>query len=286
MRRLAVLTVLLLVVTACEATIPPASPGSSPATTTPSPTDPPATIEASPAPTPTPAGATDDVAAEPDPATFLQVCRAFEGAGGEPPIPCEDAVTTALAAEAETAPTRVDVRFACEGAPSCTAPDPARVFVTVVADGTATEVEVTRASDGTVAATTTRPGTLATPPAFTPPAPALAALPGGPASLATRPPYPLCGEEETPMGGPYDEAARTCFLTGVLAGSPVEFVSRGDGTEGGPYVHLYRYSGSGGLELVTGEGGVWLRRVTGIAEAGGGLVFSIGGMSTAREPVP
>ncbi len=80
MRRLAVLTVLLLVVTACEATIPPASPGSSPAAATPSPTDPPATIEASPAPTPTPAGATDDAAAEPDPATFLQVCRAFEGA--------------------------------------------------------------------------------------------------------------------------------------------------------------------------------------------------------------
>ena len=46
------------------------------------------------------------------------------------------------------------------------------------------------------------------------------------------------------MGGPYDEAGRRCFLTGVLAGSPVEFATLGAGTEGGGIVRLYRYAGT------------------------------------------
>ncbi len=186
-----------------------------------------------------------------------------------------------------TAPTRVDVRFACEGAPSCTAPDPDRVFVTVVADGTATEVEVTRAADGTIAATATRPGTVATPPAFTPPAPALAALPGAPASLATRPPYPLCGQEETPMAGPYDEAARTCFLTGVLAGSPVEFVSTRRRDRGRAVRAPVPLLGLG-WPRARHRGGrrVAAQRSPGSPRPAAASCSTIGGMSTAREPVP
>jgi hypothetical protein len=88
------------------------------------------------------------------------------------------------------------------------------------------------------------------------------------------------------MGGPYDEAARTCFLAGVLAGSPVELASIGSGTEGRPFVVLYRYGGTGGIEQVFGEAGAWVRSRTGIGTAGGGLVFDVDGLATAREPVP
>jgi len=240
----------------------------------------------SPSVSPTATSAPSSEPLEPDPAAFLQVCWALDGPTDEPTLPCEDAVTTALAALSVTAPTRVDVRYACADAASCPAPDADRAFVTVVGDDTATEVEVSRSPDGTIDATAMRLGVEASPPVFSAPEPGLAAIPGGPASLAGRPPYPLCGQEQTPVAGPYDEAARTCFFTGVLAGSPVEFLSRGAGTEGQPYVHLYRYSGTGGVELVTGEGGTWLRRFTGIGEASGGLVFDAGGMSTRREPVP
>jgi hypothetical protein len=229
--------------------------------------------------------ASGDAPKEPDPATFLQVCRTLAGTESRPPVPCEDAVVAALAVLARTTPTRVEVA-ACGALMSCPKPDADRVFVDVLARGTTTEVELVRGTDGGLAVHGTGPGAIPVPPPYTAPPTGRAALPGAPASLASRPAYPLCGTEDTPMGGPYDERARTCFLDGVLAGSPVEFASVGRGTEGGQYVRLYRYDGSGGLEVVTGEDGAWQRAFTGIAEAGGGLVFDIGGMSTEREPVP
>jgi hypothetical protein len=147
-------------------------------------------------------------------------------------------------------------------------------------------VKVVLAADGGLSVSEVQPAVRPAVPAFAPPARGLATLAGAPASLAGRPAYPLCGTEHAPMGGPYDEAARTCFLTGVLAGSPVEFASLGAGTEGGPFVSLYRFAGAGGVQVVSGEGDAWTRRFAGIADAGGGLVFDIGGLSGAPEPVP
>lgn len=285
-RRLLILAV-ILVVAACDVVPTPTPratrPASAPPALSPTPVVSP-TVDASAEPTPSASESAEP--ARPDPAAFLQVCRAVPGPRETPPIPCEDAVVAALEAQGVTAPTRVDVRFACGSAPACDRPDPDRAFVTVIVDEAATEVVVVRSADGGLTGTSAGPGEPPAVPAFTPPEPGRADFPGAPAGLAGRTAYPLCGEEQTPMGGPYDETARSCFLHGVLAGSPVEFASVGAGTEGGQYVNVYRYAGTGGIELVTGEGGRWSRRYTGIGEAGGGLVFETGGMSTAPQDVP
>jgi hypothetical protein len=235
--------------------------------------------------TPAPTGA---AAAAPDPSMFLQVCQGFGAGGDELPIPCSDAVAAALAdpSIAGSPVSRVAVGFRCPGDASCAPPDADVAFVAVTAGNVATVLRVTRAEDESLTTVVVGRGSPSTPPPFPAPAPGRAQLPGAPASLAAREPYPLCGREDTPMGGPYDEAARRCFLDGVLAGSPVEFASVGAGTEGAGYVRLFRYPGTGGVQLVSGENGVWRRRTTGIRVAGDGLVFDIDGLSTKPEPVP
>jgi hypothetical protein len=230
----------------------------------------------------------DDGPARPDPATFLQVCRTVDLAKIRP-APCADVVETALGAP-ELAGARIDrveTGGACDPAQACgpLAFQPS-AWVTVLSDRDPLIVKVALAADGGLSVSEVHRAIRPEVPAFAPPAPGLARLPGSPASLAVRPAYPLCGTEQAPMGGPYDEAGRTCFLTGVLAGSPVEFASLGAGTEGAPFVSLYRSAGRGGIEVVTGEGGAWSRRFTGIGDAGGGLVFDIQGMSSAPEAVP
>jgi hypothetical protein len=239
------------------------------------PTDPPAT---SPSPT-------DDTSGRPDPATFLQVCRDLDGATPDP-IPCADAVEIALEYPglAGARVTRVDVRPACEPR-RCGRTTAVPLEITVLSDRPPLEVEVARGTDGGLAVGTVRPGKLPTAPAFTPPAPGLATLSGAPASLIARSPYPLCGEETAAMGGPYDRVARRCFLDGVLAGSPVEFASQTNGTEGGGLITVVRFAGNGGIEYVTGEAGQWTRAFTGIRPASGGLVFDVDGMATRSEPV-
>ena len=291
MRHVPALAGILLIAAGCATGPGPASPPGSPADRgSPAPSAVTASRPPTAAPTdpPTDPPPSDDVPARPDPATFLQVCWGSTGPLVGPPIPCADAIETALAApDVEGARvTRVDVRSSCLQPGSCAPAGVDAVWVTVLSDRDPKEIEVIRGGDGGLTAGSIRPGTRPQPPAFTPPPTGLADLPGAPASLADRAPYPLCGDETAPMGGPYDGPARTCFLNGVLAGSPVEFASEGAGTEGGRYVHLYRYPGTGGLEFVTGEGGSWQRSFTGIAEASGGLVFDIGGLSTRREPVP
>ena len=230
----------------------------------------------------------DDGPARPDPATFLQVCRS-DALAAVAPAPCSDVVAAALGAP-ELAGARIE-RVAlggmCDPPRSCgrAAVRPS-AWVTVLSDRDPLILEVLLAADGGLSVAGAHPAIPPPVPSFAPPAPGRAELPGAPASLTGRPAYPLCGTERAPMGGPYDEAARTCFLTGVLAGSPVELASMGAGTEGAPFVSLYRYAGTGGIEVVTGEGAAWTRRFTGVADAGGGLVFDVGGLSTAPEPVP
>ncbi len=227
--------------------------------------------------------------ADPDPASFLQVCAPFPGTSDAAPIRCGQAVKAALAAAAVAGaapPARVDVRFDCAPSATCGAPDPDRTFVTVLASGTAILVELHRDGEGELTAVKVGPGTVPTAPAFAPPAAGLADVPDPPASIASRPPFPLCGEEPVDPDGTHDVAARRCFLAGVLAGSPVEFAEQGTATEGGAYAVLYRFAGSGGVEETVADAGAWTRTITGIAPVGGDEVFALDGLATVPEPVP
>jgi hypothetical protein len=295
MRHVLALAGIVLIAAGCATGPGPASPPGSaavPGSPAPSaiPVSPPPTASppATPPDAPTEPPPNDEVPARPDPAGFLQVCWDAGTPRNLPPIPCADAIETAIAAPdlAGATVARVDVRSSCSRPRACGQAGLDAVWVTVISDRAPAEVELVRGKDGGLTVATVGPGIAPTAPAFTPPATGRAELPGAPASLAVRPPYPLCGVEAAPAGGPYDRTARTCFWHGVLAGSPVEFASLGAGTEGGQFAHLYRYEGTGGVEFVTGEGGTWTRTFTGLAEAGGGLVFDVGGLSTRREPVP
>jgi hypothetical protein len=314
MRRVLPLVAMILVVAGCAAAPGPASPRRSPgAETSIEPSAVPTTErsdaagspasespDAAPVTTPptgapsdapaTDAPATDPPASDapsdrPDPATFLQVCRLSVAVDADS-IPCADAVETALRAPglAGAHVTRVDVRAACERG-ACGGSRAGSLAVTVLSERPPTEVDVVRGTDGGLTVDTVHPGTPPATPPFTAPATGLAALPGAPPVLAGRTAYPLCGEETAAMGGPYDLPARRCFLDGVLAGAPVEFASRTTGTEGGALTTLVRFAGSGGIEYITGEGGLWTRAFTGIRPANGGLVFDIDGMATRREEV-
>ena len=283
MRRSVAVVALAMLVAACDvSTIPPSIPGPSRLATAP-----PRQTEA-PAETVSTEPPSDDVPTRPDPATFLQVCRDLGQPSGDP-APCSDLVEAALAAPelAGARIRRVDLGGSCDPPSSCGRATPVATFpVTVLSDRKPVLVELVRAADGSLVIRGLHAALPPRAPAFTPPATGLADLPGAPASLASRPAYPLCGQEQAPMGGPYDDAARRCFLAGVLAGSSVEFATVGSGTEGGAIVDLYRFAGTGGIEHVTGEAGTWTRTFTGIGEAGGGLVFKVDGMSTRPEPLP
>jgi hypothetical protein len=291
MGRVVFVALLTVTVAACNAPTPSAAPGSpSPATGTRAPADrqtPGPTPSPAPTPTGTPAGETDEPSPTPDPASFLQVCHAPPRASDVEPIGCGEAVKAALAGHRSSPrPSRIDVRFGCGSVRSCTEPDPDRVFVTLLSEGVATRLELRRMSDGTLAIAGAGAGRPPSTPAFVPPPAARASLTDPPPEIATRIPYPLCGDELVEPDGPYDVAARRCFLAGVLAGSPVEFAQHGAGTEGVPFATLYRFAGSGGVERIDGEGGAWTRTVTGIRPVGGTEVFALDGLQTVPAPVP
>jgi hypothetical protein len=210
------------------------------------------------------------------------------GAGGvtaSGSLACADAVETALLSLGAGAGrvTRVDVRSRqCDDA-SCPAADPAAAFVTAVTPGSEpVEIEVRQQADGSIVVASTAPGKPPELPPFSPPAPAAPPLEGAPAGVTDRQPLPFCGSEEAAPGGPYDSASRTCFLDGVLAESPVEFITRSSSTEGTEVIELWRYDGAGGVEVVTAESGTWILIATGIRPAGEGRVFVGAGMSSAR----
>jgi hypothetical protein len=86
------------------------------------------------------------------------------------------------------------------------------------------------------------------------------------------------------MSGPFDAAARTCFLAGVLAGAKVEIVMRGRGTEGQATVEIDRYDGTGGIYVYVADSGKWTAYRAGIGPIGGGRVFTATGIfSPARS---
>jgi hypothetical protein len=91
-----------------------------------------------------------------------------------------------------------------------------------------------------------------------PPSVAAPALDGAPASIRGRTPLPFCGAEDTTTHD-VDPAIRRCFVDGLLAGSPVELISRSPSTEGDPVVSLLRWSGTGSIERSVHADGSWAR---------------------------
>jgi hypothetical protein len=71
-----------------------------------------------------------------------------------------------------------------------------------------------------------------------------------PSAVADRPVLPSCGTEDaTTPRGPWNDAARECFVAAYLAQRPVEFVSTSLTTEGDPITSIYRVRDGGQVEI-------------------------------------
>ena len=201
-------------------------------------------------------------------------------------IECEDGIRLGfqtLAADAARV-SRADFGFSCEG-DGCQPPSPSRAYASFWGPGVARRVTLAFSeADGLVAVASSAAGSQPAAPAFTPPAVSRPIVAGEPAWVANRTAYPLCGDETAGMAGPFDTAARQCFLDGVLAGQRVEFVSRSQGTEGGAFIEIDRYDRSGGITAYIMSDGAWSAYRTGITLAGVDLVFSRGGGSAQLHP--
>lgn len=225
---------------------PTAAPSNSPASTA---TSRPATVppaSASPSPTVVRPRAFDASA-------VLQVCETFVFPPPEEPVfalECGDAIGVVLAWLGDEAgdATRADMSYSCFD-DACPARDPDRAYVAVTTSGGTREITVMRSGNvfSIEGGARERPGPVA--PDFTSPPVARPMFDGAPFAIARRRPLPLGGDETVSMGGPCDEAARTCFLHGGLSGSPVELVTRLHATDGEPRpgAELLRNTGTGGV---------------------------------------
>lgn len=256
----------------------PGSSGSAPSATAASPLP----TTASPVRTTSPAATAIalDPAIKLDPARVLQVCEPFGRDTTEAPIACGDAIALAIQALGTRASgaRRASFSFICNHSPTCPDPSPTRAWVTFSGSGPAAEVAVVADSTNGLTVASVSSGIVGPNPSFAPPPVARPVVNGAPKEVARRTPYPLCGDEMTKMGGPYDAAARSCFLNGVLAGASVEFVARSHGIEGEPTVEIDRYDGTGGLWVYSGDNGRWTSYRTGIGPVGGGLIFGADGI--------
>src|SRR6185369_6096721 len=104
-----------------------------------------------------------------------------------------------------------------------------------------------------------------------------------PAELRDREAVPFCGEETMRDPDAFNRAARTCFLDGVLAGVPVELVSRTPTTEGRWITTVYRYLGRGGVLRSVGGADGWVAAACGIEPIDTPAVFLMAGACERRE---
>jgi hypothetical protein len=219
-----------------------------------------------------------------DPATFLQLCGAWPGDPAEDAVSCAELVRAALRGLPAGDPvTRVQTSYSC--ATSCQPLDPHHGWVIVETGADAVEVEVAQQADGSYGVAAIVPTPLTERQSFDAPGVSAPAIADAPVVVNQRTPLPLCGVESRVAGGPFETAARQCFLDGVRAGSPVEFIAHSWDTEGLDVNTIYRYTGSGSVEVVTNdEGGYWLIHV-GIGPAfEPGRVFDLAGLSD-RQPI-
>ena len=85
------------------------------------------------------------------------------------------------------------------------------------------------------------------------------------------------------MGDPADASARHCFLSGVLAGQAVEFVSEGRGTEGEVAVVIDRFAGSGAVVSYVRDAELWSWAACGISAVKADPVFELAGLCERGE---
>jgi hypothetical protein len=216
------------------------------------------------------------------------ICEAW---GSEPPpstIDCGDAVSLGLAAigaEGAASVRRLDFRFAAPcGAATCAGRRPDAGWVLARSESFDTlVVPVAIDLDGVLRAWPPIDGPVQPDPPFRPPARLAPDLgPSGPAELRDRVALPFCGEETMRDPDAFDRAARTCFLDGVLAGSPVELVSRAWSTEGHPITTVYRYPGRGAVLRYLGTDR-WVVSACGVEPIDTPAVFLMAGICQRRE---
>jgi hypothetical protein len=247
--------------------------------------DPAASTTASPLPPSSSPGGADGMA---DPATFLQLCDRWPAAVDGDPIPCEELVGMAItsAAVAGARVTRVETSYGCSTGDECEPVASDQAHVTIASNLGAVELEVTRTTDGSLAITGSIPVDRPAPLPFDAPPPSAPAIDDAPAEVNQRAALPLCGHEVAEPYGPPDTAARDCFWNGVRAGSPVELVSSSTDTEGRPSTTIYRYAGTGGVEIVYNDETGWFRMFSGLEPFPDGKVFDLAGMTTTPTAVP
>jgi len=223
--------------------------------------------------------------------TYTVVCEDW---GSELPpstIGCADAVALALAAiggERAAFTRRLDFWFGdgCDRGVPCAERRPDAGWV-VARSATSETLGIRVALDpaGELRAWPPLPGPIATHPAFMPPPAALPDLGGNPpAELHDRRPTPFCGTEDLTTPDAFATKARTCFLGGVLAGVPVELVSRSFSTEGHALLTLYRFAGQGPILRYVRAAAGWTGSACGISPIRTSAIFLLAGTCERLTP--
>ena len=211
-----------------------------------------------------------------------------ENWGSEPPpevIDCKTAAELALAVlgpQDAGAVRRLDVGYGewCEDPPNCPerAPDVGWVLARAATLETL-RLRIARDANAGLQIWPPVPGPRIGVPAFRAPPRAAPDLGGGtPAALAGREAFPFCGREDVGQAETYDTAARRCFLDGVMAGSPVELVSRPLLTVPDPsLLSVYRFTGQGAIFHYHRSADGWLVAACGISPIATPAVFVLAG---------
>jgi hypothetical protein len=273
-----VVSVLLLVLVGCSSPLPSSI-------TTPAVTETPAVPAQSPMSSPTAvASATEPNPAPADPTLITQICEDWNAKLPEGSIECDSGLRAALdfVGQSKGGVQRLYLFFTprCRSGVDCPARRPDQAWVAIRSTTGEVVVAVSVRVDGTTLAT--GPATDVVPPpapAFSPPVIGRPTIDDPvPAEVARREPFPLCGVEASGLGDPFDRIARRCFVDGVLAGQPVEFVTKGRGTEGESFVTLHRFAGRGAIVTYYRDAGAWTRIACGIEVEESDRVFGLDGL--------
>jgi hypothetical protein len=220
-----------------------------------------------------------------DPTGITQICESWGRQRAERTITCGKGIKTALDSLGPDAATveRIHLRYTppCFGAAGCPPRSEDHAWAAIRSRRAADElVELSIRTAGEIIASQPRPDPAPpTSPAFASPPVDLPLVTGPvPDEVRDRQPLPLCGIETAGMGGPYDTAARRCFLNRALAGKPVEFVTQGPGTEGENALTIYRFAGSGAIRRYDREAGAWSWTACGLTILRTNVVFATDGV--------